>query len=49
MSGIEIMHDSVVGMGMCRPRVSASRSGGEATATSQLINNAIILFALWKP
>ena len=28
------MHDSVVGVGRCRPRVSTSRSGGETTAAS---------------
>ena len=34
MSGVELMHDGVVGVGRCRQRVSASRSGGETTAAS---------------
>ena len=34
MSGVELMHDSMVGMGTCGPRVSTSRSGGETTAAS---------------
>ena len=32
-AGIHV-HDGVVGVGRCRPRVSASRSGGETTAAS---------------
>ena len=32
--GVEQVHDSVVGVSRCRPRVSASRSGGETTAAS---------------
>ena len=28
------MHDRVVGVDRCRPRVSASRAGGETTAAS---------------
>ena len=28
------MHDSVVGVGRCRPRVSATKSSGEITAAS---------------
>ena len=32
--GVESVHDSVVGVGRCGPRVSASRSGGETTAAS---------------
>ena len=35
MSGVELMHDSMVGMGTCGPRVSSSRSGGETTAALQ--------------
>ena len=34
MSGVELMHDSVVGMDRCRQRVSASRSGRETKAVS---------------
>ena len=34
MSGVELMRVSVVGVGRCRQRISASRSGGETAAAS---------------
>ena len=35
------MYDSVVRVGMCRQRVSTSRSGGETTAASQSRNSRL--------
>ena len=32
--GVKYVHDGVVGVGMCRLRVSARRSGGETRAAS---------------
>ena len=37
MSGVELMHDSVVRMERCRQTVSASRSGGETAAVDILV------------
>ena len=41
MSGVELMHDSVVGVGRCRQRVSASRSGEETTEASPSRNSRL--------